>query len=472
LKFTPLPDANGNSLITVTVEDGGLDADLATTSDNVTTSASFTVTVRPMQDVPVVTIGSFKPEENKLFTATEETGLAQFASDVDGESLTFTLITAPEHGQLVLAEDGSFTYRPDTNFNRSDTFTFKANDGTDDSNVETVTLAMETAFPWHNSMGPMDVSGDGDIQPMDVLKLINLLGSGNGSLSNTRDEGVVAPFYDVDRDGDVSSSDAMAIVNWINDAWRPTVQVRLVALDTTGERITEVAQGQDFWLAGYIQDVRTDGLGVSSSYVNIGYPSEQVLVAGTPVFRQPYVNLPRANTATAGIVKGIGSTAASVSVAADEYQQFVLPMKATDAGLVTFTSQIADDPDADPIRVFGNNDIVTERQANYGRLTINVLPAGEEGEGESFFELPVLSKTLPSLPASRLSLLDWSGVQKADDGFATAGQFERPSVAHDRLLWQQRVDDVISDLADDDEELFFSEEDWLAEPIEDLLEAR
>jgi hypothetical protein len=68
-----------------------------------------------------------------------------------------------------------------------------------------------------------------------------------------------------------------------------------------------------------------------------------------------------------------------------------------------------------------------------------------------------------------LSLLDWSGVQKADEGFATAGQFERPRVAHDRLLWQQRVDDVISDLADDDEELFFGEEDVLGDSIDELL---
>jgi hypothetical protein len=37
-------------------------------------------------------------------------------------------------------------------------------------------------------------------------------------------------------------------------------------------------------------------------------------------------------------------------------------------------------------------------------------------------------------------------------------------------LWQQRVDDVISDLADDDEELLFGEEDWLGDSIDELLD--
>ena len=46
LQFTPLQDQYGVTTITVTVEDGGLDADLSTTADNATFSRTFDVTVR------------------------------------------------------------------------------------------------------------------------------------------------------------------------------------------------------------------------------------------------------------------------------------------------------------------------------------------------------------------------------------------------------------------------------------------
>jgi hypothetical protein len=45
LSFTPLPDQSGTTTITVTVTDGGLDNDLATTGDNATTSEVFDVEV-------------------------------------------------------------------------------------------------------------------------------------------------------------------------------------------------------------------------------------------------------------------------------------------------------------------------------------------------------------------------------------------------------------------------------------------
>ncbi|HIN58642.1 MAG TPA: hypothetical protein EYM88_00875, partial [Gammaproteobacteria bacterium] len=54
LKFTPLADQNGTATITVTVTDGGLDNDLATTVDNLTTSHTFDVTVNPVNDDPTL----------------------------------------------------------------------------------------------------------------------------------------------------------------------------------------------------------------------------------------------------------------------------------------------------------------------------------------------------------------------------------------------------------------------------------
>ncbi len=46
------------------------------------------------------------------------------------------------HGTLALAADGGFTYTPTIGYNGPDTFTYKANDGTNDSNTVAVSLAV------------------------------------------------------------------------------------------------------------------------------------------------------------------------------------------------------------------------------------------------------------------------------------------------------------------------------------------
>ena len=54
---------------------------------------------------------------------------------MDGNPLTAAVVTRPTHGTLALNADGSFTYTPALNYNGTDSFTYKANDGTVDSNI-------------------------------------------------------------------------------------------------------------------------------------------------------------------------------------------------------------------------------------------------------------------------------------------------------------------------------------------------
>ena len=51
-------------------------------------------------------------------------------TDVDGNTLTATLVSGPTHGTLDLNADGTFTYTPAANYNGADSFTYRANDGT------------------------------------------------------------------------------------------------------------------------------------------------------------------------------------------------------------------------------------------------------------------------------------------------------------------------------------------------------
>jgi hypothetical protein len=61
-------------------------------------------------------------------------------TDADNDPLTASLVAGPSNGSLTLNANGSFTYTPGANFFGSDSFTYKANDGHQDSNTATVNI--------------------------------------------------------------------------------------------------------------------------------------------------------------------------------------------------------------------------------------------------------------------------------------------------------------------------------------------
>lgn len=63
-------------------------------------------------------------------------------SDADGNSLTAVVVSGPSHGVVALNANGSFVYTPHGNHHGPDSFTYKANNGTADSNVATVTITV------------------------------------------------------------------------------------------------------------------------------------------------------------------------------------------------------------------------------------------------------------------------------------------------------------------------------------------
>jgi len=65
--------------------------------------------------------------------------------DVDGDSLTAVQFSGPSNGTLTLNLNGSFTYDPFLLFFGTDSFTYRAFDGADFSNVATVTLTVDPA---------------------------------------------------------------------------------------------------------------------------------------------------------------------------------------------------------------------------------------------------------------------------------------------------------------------------------------
>jgi VCBS repeat-containing protein len=130
--YTPAPGYTGSDSFTYKANDGTLDSNVAT--------VSLTVSNSP----PVASNDSYSGPSDATLTVIAPGVLAN-DSDVDGDSLSAVLVSGPAHGTLTLNADGSFSYRPAPGYFGSDSFTYKANDGTFDSNVATVSLTIINA---------------------------------------------------------------------------------------------------------------------------------------------------------------------------------------------------------------------------------------------------------------------------------------------------------------------------------------
>ncbi|ETR68890.1 MAG: hypothetical protein OMM_04290 [Candidatus Magnetoglobus multicellularis str. Araruama] len=61
------------------------------------------------------------------------------ATDIDGDPLTFEIVQSPSNGTFSNTPP-NLTYTPDANYQGTDSFTFKANDGKEDSNIGIVSI--------------------------------------------------------------------------------------------------------------------------------------------------------------------------------------------------------------------------------------------------------------------------------------------------------------------------------------------
>ena len=66
-------------------------------------------------------------------------------TDPEGNPLARPSWSQPAHGTVTLNADGSFTYTPDAGFTGTDSFTYKDNDGVNNSNTATVSLTVNPA---------------------------------------------------------------------------------------------------------------------------------------------------------------------------------------------------------------------------------------------------------------------------------------------------------------------------------------
>ncbi len=126
LTYTPQPNFNGKDSFTFNVNDGTVDG----------VPVTVLIMVKAVNDPPTANDDSVTTQEDTLVSIT----LA--GCDPDGDVLSYSVVKGPSHGSLS-GTGPNLTYTPNANFNGSDSFLFKVNDGTVDSATATVSITLK-----------------------------------------------------------------------------------------------------------------------------------------------------------------------------------------------------------------------------------------------------------------------------------------------------------------------------------------
>lgn len=118
---------------------------------------------------PVAVNDSYFVDEEGQLTVALASGVLNNDSDPDLDPISAVLVSDVYNGSLTLNGDGSFSYTPSADFNGTEFFEYKANDGGGDSNIATVTITV-------NPINDQPVTVDDGVSAMEsVATVLDLL---------------------------------------------------------------------------------------------------------------------------------------------------------------------------------------------------------------------------------------------------------------------------------------------------------
>ncbi|MBV9079972.1 MAG: cadherin-like domain-containing protein [Elusimicrobia bacterium] len=130
-------------------------------------------------DMVITWVANLPPTANNQNLSTNENTalpITLTATDPENDPLTYSVVSQPAHGTVSPTTGQNVTYTPQTGYFGPDSFTFKANDGHNDSNIATISITV-------NHVNRPPVANAGPNQTVVEQSLVHL----NGSASSDPD---------------------------------------------------------------------------------------------------------------------------------------------------------------------------------------------------------------------------------------------------------------------------------------------
>mgnify|MGYP001287098369 FL=1 len=233
--YRPVEDYTGLDSLTFSVTDGVL-------SD----SATVLITLTAVNDAPLAFVATVKTDEDIDYDG------SVFASDIDNDPLTYSLLTDPSYGTVTITDSssGTYTYSPKVNYSGSDSFTFTSSDGmlSDTSKVLiTVPAVNDAPIAYDLEIGTYeDTEYSGSVSGFDVendMLTYNILTNpSNGTVSIKNSTlGTFTYSPTINYNGDDSFTFTINDSNYSDTA---TVSIRIIAWNNYGaDKLPEVQWG-------------------------------------------------------------------------------------------------------------------------------------------------------------------------------------------------------------------------------------
>ncbi len=136
--YTPDEDFIGDDLFTYRANDG----------IHASHIVSATIHVRPVEhSVPISTVDQYQTAHHQSLIVPQWSGVLANDSSSSDDVLTSVLLVGPTHGALQLSASGSFVYLPDGDYVGSDSFVYRAFDGTASGAATLVTINVTNSAP-------------------------------------------------------------------------------------------------------------------------------------------------------------------------------------------------------------------------------------------------------------------------------------------------------------------------------------
>ena len=141
LTYSQTPEVGETITQTTTVSISATDK-----AGNVSDECTFDLVVEAENTPPIAEDDEYEIDQDETLTRAAP-GVLENDTDTEGDVLTAEIVTQPEDGTVTLNSDGSFIYEPNAGYFGTDTFTYIANDGEEDSNPATVSITVNEVVP-------------------------------------------------------------------------------------------------------------------------------------------------------------------------------------------------------------------------------------------------------------------------------------------------------------------------------------